>query len=148
MVPSLCCISLWLIYFIHNILYILIYSFYFFGRTHGMCGQRSNPSCSCDLHYSCGNDRYLTHCARPSIDPVLLQRQYWILNLLCQSKNSSLWFWFAFSWWLTISSIFFMFLLAICMSSLEKYILRSSANFQSSFFFDVELCELSIYFKC
>ena len=33
-------------------------------------GQGSYPSCTCDLHHSCGNAGSLTHCARPGIDPV------------------------------------------------------------------------------
>ena len=45
------------LYFIYSIL----------ADTHGMWkfpGQGLNPSCSCDLHYSCSNTGSLIHCAR------------------------------------------------------------------------------------
>ena len=56
--------------------------------------QGLNTSCSCDLRHSRGNARSLTHCTRLGIEPVpqqqpeLLQKQHWILNLLCHSRNS------------------------------------------------------------
>ena len=39
-----------------------------------------------------------------------------------------MWFWFAFSWWLVIEKLF-IYLLAICMSPLEKCLLRSFTHF-------------------
>ena len=33
-------------------------------------GQVSDQSHSCDLHHSCGNTGFLTHCARPGLQPV------------------------------------------------------------------------------
>ena len=33
-------------------------------------GQGSDLSCSCNLHHSCGNARFLPHCAKPGIKPV------------------------------------------------------------------------------
>ena len=33
-------------------------------------GQRSDPSCSCNLSWSCGNAGCLTCCARPGMEPV------------------------------------------------------------------------------
>ena len=47
-------------------------------------GQGSNPSRLC---HSCNNARSLTHCARPRIEIVPLQRKCQILNLLCPSGN-------------------------------------------------------------
>ena len=53
-------------------------------------GSGSNPSWSCNLCDSCGNPRSLTHCARPGIEPVQLQRQCQIPNAQHNGKNSIL----------------------------------------------------------
>ena len=54
-----------------------------------------NWSHGSDLQHSCSNAGSLTHCARlgiqaiPQRQPEPLQRQCWILNLLCHSRNSN-----------------------------------------------------------
>lgn len=59
--------------------------------------QGSNPTCRCNLCHSWGNTRSLTHCSGLGIKPELqhgpepLQRQQWILNVLCHSRNSRIW---------------------------------------------------------
>ena len=53
-------------------------------------GSGSNPSWSCNLCDSCGNPRSLTHCARPRIETVQLQRQCQIPNAQHNGKNSIL----------------------------------------------------------
>ena len=59
----------------------------FFGGngTHGIwkfLGQGSNLSHSCKLCQSCGNAGSLTYCTELVIEPVPLQRQHQILNVL------------------------------------------------------------------
>uniref|UniRef100_A0A8D1CN13 Uncharacterized protein n=1 Tax=Sus scrofa TaxID=9823 RepID=A0A8D1CN13_PIG len=47
--------------------------FFFNGCTHSIWkypGQELNPSCSCNLHCSCGNTRTLTHCTRPGFETL------------------------------------------------------------------------------
>ena len=50
----------------------LLWLFYFLAASQymGFLGQRSDLSHSCDLYYSCINDRSLTHCAGLGIKPV------------------------------------------------------------------------------
>ena len=46
-----------------------------------------------------------------------------LLSFGCSHSNGSdmiSWFWFSFTWWLKTLNIFFIYLLDICMSSLEK----------------------------
>ena len=64
-----------------------------------------------------------------------------------QVWGASLWFWFAFLWWLAISSIFSF---ACCHLHIffGKCLLRSSACFLIRLFFDIELYELFVYFRC
>ena len=50
--------------------------------------QGMNLSCNHDLCHSCSNPRSLTHWARPVIEPLLPQRQRWILNPLHHSRSS------------------------------------------------------------
>ena len=45
----------------------------------------------------------------------------------------SLWFWFSFPW-LAMLNLFFMYLLAVCMCSLRKSLLRSSAHLKIKVF--------------
>lgn len=45
------------------------------------------------------------------------------------------WLWFAFSWWLLILRIFFIYLLFTCISSFEKFQLRSFARFLSIYIY-------------
>ena len=73
----------------------LVWLCFFFGPTCDIwqfLGHRLNLSCSCDVSHSCSNISSLTHCTRLWIEPVPPQRQHWILNLLCHSRNS----WFVF----------------------------------------------------
>ena len=65
--------------------YLEFFFFFFFGHTLGIWkfpGQGSNPSCSCD------NTGSLTHSFGPGIEPVLPQRQGWILSPLNHNGNS------------------------------------------------------------
>ena len=80
---------------------VFVFYFLLFGHTLGIWkspGQELNLSCSSDLHHSCGNIISLTHCVRLGIEPIphqwpeWLQRQHWILNLLCHSGNSFFFF--------------------------------------------------------
>ena len=69
----------------------MFHSFVVFGQIHGIwkfVGQGSNLSHSCDLCHSCGNAGLLAHCTGWGIEPALLQRQPWILNLLHHNGNS------------------------------------------------------------
>ena len=62
-----------------------------FNCTHSIwkfLGRRLSPGCGCNLRHGCSNSGSLTHCARPGVKPVLLQRQHWILNPLCHCRNS------------------------------------------------------------
>ena len=48
----------------HMFKYWWFFFFFFFGCTHSMWkfpGQGQNPHCSCGLHHSCSNARFLTH---------------------------------------------------------------------------------------
>ena len=75
-------------YLKYKIMYLFFFFFFFFFFFCHICsiwefpGQGSNPSCSCVLCHSCGNTRSLAHHARLGIEPMPLQRQGWILNLL------------------------------------------------------------------
>ena len=58
----------------------------------------------------------------------------------------SLWFLTCFSLMINNVEHFFMYMLAICVCSLEKCVLVSFAHFKL-FFFPVELCDFVIYFR-
>ena len=71
-----------------------LYLFVFYSWTRDiwkLLGQRWNWSCGLDLRHSLGN------AMGPGIEPVplqcpeALQRQHWILNLLCHSRNPPDW---------------------------------------------------------
>ena len=64
---------------------------FFFGCIHGIwkfLGQGLNPSCSCGIVCSYSNSGSLTKCVRPGLQPLLLQRQHWILNLLSHTAGT------------------------------------------------------------
>ena len=53
-------------------------------------GQGLNMSHSCYICHRCSNATSLTHCAKLGIEPMLLQRQQWILNLLHHSSEDEI----------------------------------------------------------
>ena len=76
-----------------SLIFIVLFSFLFFGCTHSTWkfpGQGSNPSHSSKLHQSYSNTRCLTSYAGPGIEPMPPQRQHQILHPLHHSRNSSL----------------------------------------------------------
>ena len=95
-----------------------------FGSTHDLWkfpGQGLNPRCSCNPHHSCGNTRFLTHCARPGIQPELPQRQIWILT--CHRGNSYL------------CCIFFFILRIYLIEDVWSKVLCFKVNWDNAFFF-------------
>ena len=63
---------------------------------YGYCRARGlNPSCSCNLHHSCGNEGSLALCTRTGIESAPLHNLShcsWILNPLGHSENSQVFF--------------------------------------------------------
>ena len=56
---------------------------FLFGHSQGIwkfLGQGLNLSCSWDLHHSCSNTRFFSHCSRPGSELRLLQRQHQIFT--------------------------------------------------------------------
>ena len=57
---------------------MVVHTFFFLKATlvpYGSSpGHGLNPSFSCDLHHSSGNDESLTHCGRPGIEPTTPQQ--------------------------------------------------------------------------
>ena len=89
-----------LYWFFSNYIYDTIHAFSFLmsaPSAHGISGQGSNPSCSCDPCHSCGKARSLTHCTGPRsklgwrLKPHICSNPSccsWIPNPLCHSRNS------------------------------------------------------------
>ena len=63
----------------------------------------------------------------------LLLLDFLMMAILTGERCYPLWFWFVFLWQLAILSIFFMCLLAICMSTLGKCLFRCLPIFRLSF---------------